>query len=373
MVSFVEVDDFEIEPEDHVLDSYRDWRDDEGVPVHTGLVYCDDLNDLATGPWDRTGQDGAIVNLYGSEGVNDLHVHDLNPQGETKEQYHFFDEIVYVTQGRGMTIVGEGDRETSFEWQSESLFHIPPNTPYRHINLSDDEPARLMGQTPLPYLLHYLEDEDFVFNSEYDMWGDDYRDDYYSDSNLLTGEEASEYSQPVVWEANFVPDIQKFDKLGDYDDRGAGGLGVRFPMHSSTMWAHISEFPVGTYKKDHRHGPGAVVSILSGEGYSVIWREGMEERVKIDWSERSVFAPPAGWFHQHFNTGSEPARYFAIHRPRLGALTNSKVFSTSEPSNQIEYVEEDPAVRDKFEEELAKKGLESKMPDECYTDPDYKF
>ena len=39
----------------------------------------------------------------------------------------------------------------------------------------------------------------------------------------------------------------------------------------------------------------------------------------------------------------------------------------------IEYVDEDPWVRQYFEEELAKRGLESRMPDEVYTNPDFTF
>ena len=39
----------------------------------------------------------------------------------------------------------------------------------------------------------------------------------------------------------------------------------------------------------------------------------------------------------------------------------------------IDYVDEDPWIRELFEEELAKRDLTSGMPDVCYTDPDYKF
>ena len=34
--------------------------------------------------------------------------------------------------------------------------------------------------------------------------------------------------------------------------------------------------PVATYKKAHRHGAGAHVIILKGEGFSVVWKEGDE-------------------------------------------------------------------------------------------------
>ncbi|MGH7928437.1 MAG: cupin domain-containing protein, partial [Candidatus Binatia bacterium] len=41
--------------------------------------------------------------------------------------------------------------------------------------------------------------------------------------------------------------------------------------------------------------------------------------------------------------------------------------------DQIEYPNEDPFVRRKFEEELGKRGIKSEMPAECYTNPDYAW
>lgn len=41
--------------------------------------------------------------------------------------------------------------------------------------------------------------------------------------------------------------------------------------------------------------------------------------------------------------------------------------------DQIEYVNEDKWVREKFEGELARKGLTSLMPSEAYTDPSFEW
>ena len=81
-------------------------------------------------------------------------------------------------------------------------------------------------------------------------------------------------------------------------------------MAKNNSRAHISEFPVGTYKKAHRHGPGAHLLILSGEGFSMLWQEGTEYR-KAPWKVGGMVIVPAT-ICSHF--GATRARYLAIYR-----------------------------------------------------------
>jgi hypothetical protein len=93
-----------------------------------------------------------------------------------------------------------------------------------------------------------------------------------------------------------------------------------------------------------------------------------KEKVFVPWGEASVFVPPNQWYHQHFNTGGVPARYLAIARP--GTLFDS---DEGLHERDIPYTKEDPEIRHRFEGELAKKGLKTRMPDEVYTNPNFKF
>jgi hypothetical protein len=77
------------------------------------------------------------------------------------------------------------------------------------------------------------------------------------------------------------------------------------------------------------------------------------------------------WFHQHFNVSEHPDRYLAIHPPRGLAGTGEQIQDRAR--DQFEYPNEDPWVRDRFESELAKKGLKSVMPDEAYKDPNFEW
>ena len=132
----------------------------------------------------------------------------------------------------------------------------------------------------------------------------------------------------------------------------------------------MSVFPAQTYKKGHRHGPGFVIVIPGGEGYSVMWQPGGEE-VLVPWNEASVFVPPNRWFHQHFNLGQAPARYLALHPPR-GMTGYSEAIE--DPSlDQIEYPDENRNVRTRFEAEMDKRGLKSRMPEPAYQDRAYEW
>jgi hypothetical protein len=132
------------------------------------------------------------------------------------------------------------------------------------------------------------------------------------------------------------------------------------------MNSHISQFGVGRYKKAHAHGPGAHVIIMSGEGYTLMWPEGEEPR-RYEWKEGSMIVPPNLWFHQHFNTGTTPARYLAFKAEGVAIRNAQGVpkawISRRVGGDQIDYADESPRIRQWFTDALATRGLASRMDD----------
>ena len=55
------------------------------------------------------------------------------------------------------------------------------------------------------------------------------------------------------------------------------------------------------------------MSVIGGYGYSLMWHPG-KEFVRVDWKPGSLLVPPEGWYHHHFTTSKEPARYLALRR-----------------------------------------------------------
>ncbi|MGH2490980.1 MAG: hypothetical protein ACRDF9_05670, partial [Candidatus Limnocylindria bacterium] len=171
-----------------------------------------------------------------------------------------------------------------------------------------------------------------------------------------------------MWETNFVPDLRTF-KLETWQARGAGGSNIMFVLADGTMHAHISEMPVGTYKKGHRHGSDFHVFAVTGNGYSLYWYEGEKDLRRFDWKHGSIFAPTDMLFHQHFNVSAEPARYLAVafgglRYPTLADKRKTYLgmdVSVKEGGCQIEYEDEHPRIREIYEAELRKEGVPSRM------------
>ena len=346
-------------------DPYRAWLAREGVKVIEEYAF-QDLAEVELGPWERKGGKGAALNIPYPVLINDAQLVEIRPGGSSEPERHLYEEIIYVVSGRGAASVWTGDGpKRTFEWKQGSLFAAPLNAWHQLFNGSGTEPARYLAVTTAPPTMRLFKDDDFIFNNDF-AFSKRFKgeDDYFSGNGTL-------YSGRV-WDASFIPNVPDMP-LYSWEGRGAGGINAMFEMAGNAMKGHVSEFPVGTYKKGHRHGPGAHLLILSGDaGYSLLWHEeDMSDMTKADWKVGAmVVVPSDACYHQHFNTGSRRARYMALgygsggtaaglHTPFAGSGKGD--VSQKQGGMQVEYEDENPLVLDLFEEECLKRGARPDM------------
>ena len=86
---------------------------------------------------------------------------------------------------------------------------------------------------------------------------------------------------------------------------------------------------------------------------------------RYEWGPGTLIVPPNMWYHQHFNTGTEPARYLAFKHEVVSIRNAQGVpkawISQRIGGDQIDYADESSYVRETFKEALAKNGLEPQM------------
>jgi len=271
--------------------------------------------------------------------------------------------MVYVVSGRGATTIWQDEKhKQTFEWQAGSLFAIPLNTRYQNFNGSGTEPVRYIAVTNAPPMMRLFKDDKFIFNTDYK-----FESRYSGEEDYFNGN--GKLFKRRVWQSNFIanaPDMLLYSR----DNRGAGGIHAALELANNNTKCHISEFPVGTYKKAHRHGPGAHLVLLSGSGgYSLVWtKEDRSDMIKCDWQLGSmVTVPNDNCFHQHFNTGINRARYLAlrtgdmgINAPGMPRILATEV-SVNEGGGQIEYEDEEREIHEIFEKDIKANGATCKM------------
>ena len=349
----------------YLLDPYRDFLATEGVPVVEGFSV--DCLSLPLEPWKRLGGKGAYIHLAGRSDFLSCYVAEIPPGGELNVEQHVHEETIYVLSGHGATTVETpGGGSHHFEWKAGSLFGIPLNAKHQHFNGSGTEPARYAAVTNLTLILNVFHDLDFIYDNPYAFGKRAGEDRYFRGEGEFRAVRPGRHN----WETNFVPDLVNFS-LPEWKERGAGGNNIQFCLADSTMHGHISEFPVGTYKKAHRHEAGAHIFCVTGQGYSLLWKDGQDptDTVRIKWEPGTLYAPPDDLYHQHFNTAPKPSRYLAlgfggVRYPVLDS--KRKIYegmdrSMKEGGIQVEYEDEDPRILRLYESELAKVGIQSKM------------
>ncbi|OGP25041.1 MAG: hypothetical protein A2038_02615 [Deltaproteobacteria bacterium GWA2_57_13] len=360
--------------------AYFQWIKGEGLPLVEGLG-LEDIRQVQLSPWRRTGGKGAFIHLYGMEGLTGMYVGEIPSGGALEPEKHLYEEVIFIFEGNGATEVWqEGQKKQMFEWGKWSLFAPPLNSWHRLIN-GGREPVKFLAVTNAPLIMDLYRNGDFVFNCPYtfaERYGGE--ESYFNVTN-------KRYRKGLIalWETNFISDIGSAD-LEAAEEKGAAVLITQFEIAANCLIGHISQWPAGRYHKAHYHGPGATLIGLQSKGYVLLWSKDLglrpyqnghgDEVVELRWGEGGIYCPPGGWFHQHFNTGNGAARHLAI---RFGGRIHPTGFSIAAKRHDdgvlvpikkggtlIDYEDEDPEIRRRFEATLKKEGVACSMPHVAY-------
>ena len=349
----------------------------EGIPVYESLGGVHDPTELPRRPWARTGGSATFIQMRGTtEGQRGVYIADIPGGGALNPEKHLYEEAIFILQGRGITEVWqENGPKVSFEWGEGSLFAIPLNASHRLVN-GTREPALFLAVTTAPQIMYALHDPDFIFNCQHQ-----FLDRFSGQGDFFSpGENRVNVGRryvSAIWQTSFIPNV--LTRFLDPNERKAiGGHSTGYRMGRAFPIGHMAEWPVGIYHKAHYHDSGALLVGVRGEGYVLLWphelglhpyEDGHGDQVlKVDWKVKSIYTPPDGWYHQHFNTSTEPARHAAIYGNPSTARTritevDQLLTSTREGGNLIEYEDEDPEVRRQFVEALRQKGIECMVPE----------
>jgi hypothetical protein len=236
-------------------------------------------------------------------------------------------------------------------------------------NASGSVPVRISCTNDAPITINLYHNLDFVFDNPFAFPERAGQSRHFEGEGDHSTWVAANAIKRNLWETNFIHDVSSF-KLYDFEERGKGSKNVSFILAEGTMHSHVSQIPKGRYKKAHRHAAGTHVHAVDGTGYSLLWYEGDSEFREFPWEHGFMYTPPFWMFHQHFNTGPQPARYLACslgsrRYPFISLRRKSSEgagsISISQGGRQIEYEDQDPRVHRKWLEALRVTGVPSEM------------
>jgi gentisate 1,2-dioxygenase len=249
---------------------------------------------------------------------------------------HTVEAVIHVLQGNGHSII-DGVR---YDWQPGDFISVPMFSWHRHVNTGSEDfiyLAATTGPLSLALGLAVYEDERYP-----DYWVFGHKSESAMKS-LIPG--ADDSTRIRIQESATAAPLSSTDALYREQLLFSGGeeqrrrkscvlvkgadtefektpMGrVRYVIDPKTgflmrvLGTLVAEISAGRRSGAHRHMYEEVNYVISGRGYSLI-----EDR-RYDWAKGDVLCIPVFSWHQHFNTGGEPARFLVHHsRPLMENL-----------------------------------------------------
>ncbi len=244
---------------------------------------------------------------------------------------HTVEAVIYILEGKGHSIIDN----VRHDWEAGDFICVPIFAWHRHINSGTTDvvySACTSGPMSMGMGIAIYEDERYPEYWVYAQQSDEAR------RSLIPGRE--KHGQEVrksaqagngersAWEI-YVDQVQFAE--GEEERRRNGKVLIKgnemvfeqTPMgnvalaidpkrgcYVKTISSLMAEILPGRKSGAHRHVYEEINYVLAGSGYSII-----EDR-RYDWKAGDALSIPIFAWHQHFNTGDQPAR-FLVHTDRI--------------------------------------------------------
>ena len=98
------------------------------------------------------GRNAAVVDL--TSGIEaktfGMVLTEIPPGGQSGLHKHTFEAAAYVLEGDGYELIGD----ERIDWETGDFFYMPPNVNHRHVNKSQDKPAKLLQVEAWPLMIY---------------------------------------------------------------------------------------------------------------------------------------------------------------------------------------------------------------------------
>jgi quercetin dioxygenase-like cupin family protein len=98
------------------------------------------------------GRNAAVVDL--TSGIEaktfGMVLTEIPPGGQSGLHKHTFEAAAYVLEGDGYELIGD----ERIDWETGDFFYMPPNITHRHVNKSQDKPAKLLQVEAWPLMIY---------------------------------------------------------------------------------------------------------------------------------------------------------------------------------------------------------------------------
>jgi len=236
-----------------------------------------------------------------------------------------------------------------------------------------------VGMTNAPPIVDFYRDLPFVFENPArfdDRW--DGRAAFFAKVPQPHGPGEPVASPKNPLHVNLIPNVLDLDRVM-FRWQAKRGWFACFSMCGNTLNPHVSAWEPASYQAPHRHGPGATVLIVQGEGFALMWPSKAGPRpwqdghadsvVRTEIKRGMIYSPPDDWYHTHFNVGHTNAVYVAV--TTKGRELQVQAFPHPGHNPAVEHVEdgigadhphligraaEDPMLQRLFREALEARG-----------------